>query len=120
MAVSACPTIETERLVLRPFRDDDLDDHFAMMGSPEVRRWLHLPGAFDRDAAWAQMAHILGQWELRGTGLWALEERATVLAIRAHLAADDAAAARREARRYLLRFPAGASTDWARSVAEPR
>jgi RimJ/RimL family protein N-acetyltransferase len=77
MAVSACPTIETERLVLRPFRDDDLDDHFAMMGSPEVRRWLHLPGAFDRDAAWAQMAHILGQWELRGTGLWALEERAT-------------------------------------------
>ena len=32
----------------------------------------------------------------------------------------DAAAARREARRYLLRFPAGASTDWARSVAEPR
>ncbi len=49
-----------------------------------------------------------------------LEERATVLAIRAHLAADDAAAARREARRYLLRFPAGASTDWARSVAEPR
>ena len=26
----ACPTLETERLVLRPFRDDDLADYFAM------------------------------------------------------------------------------------------
>ena len=38
----ACPTLETERLVLRPFRDDDVDDYFAVLDSPEVRRWLHL------------------------------------------------------------------------------
>ena len=35
----ACPTLETERLVLRPFRDDDVDDYFAVLDSPEVRRW---------------------------------------------------------------------------------
>jgi RimJ/RimL family protein N-acetyltransferase len=75
--VSVCPTIETERLVLRTLRDEDLDDYFAMMDSPEVRRWLHLPDTFDRDAAWAQMAAFLGQWALRGMGLWAVEERST-------------------------------------------
>ena len=73
--MGACPTIETDRLVLSPFRDDDLDDYFSMMDTPEVRRWLHLPKTFDRDAAWAQMAGLVGQWMLRGTGLWALEER---------------------------------------------
>ena len=73
--MGACPTIETDRLVLRPFRDDDLDDYFAMMDTPEVRRWLHLSDKFDRDAAWAQMAGLVGQWTLRGTGYWALEER---------------------------------------------
>jgi len=36
----ACPTLETERLVLRPFRDDDLADYFAMEDSPEVRAGL--------------------------------------------------------------------------------
>ncbi|MAU04095.1 MAG: hypothetical protein CL418_09625 [Acidimicrobiaceae bacterium] len=66
--MGACPTIETDRLVLRPFRDDDLDDYFAMMDTPEVRRWLHLSDKFDRDAAWAQMAGLVGQWTLRGTG----------------------------------------------------
>ena len=75
--MGACPTIETERLLMRPFSDDDLDDYFAMMDSPEVRRWMHAPREFDRDAAWAQMAGLAGHWALRGTGLWALEERAT-------------------------------------------
>ena len=32
----ACPTLETDRLVLRPFRDDDVDDYFAVLDSPEV------------------------------------------------------------------------------------
>ena len=44
----ACPTLETDRLVLRPFRDDDVDDYFAVLDSPEVRRWLHLPESLDR------------------------------------------------------------------------
>jgi len=72
-----CPTIETERLLLRPFRDDDLAAYTAMMQTPEVRAALHLPGDIGPEQAWQQMAMWLGQWELRGTGQWALEERAT-------------------------------------------
>ena len=69
--MSACPTLETENLVLRPFKDEDVDDYFGVLDSPEVRRWLHLPESLDRSDAWQQMAWFLGQWELRGTGNWA-------------------------------------------------
>ena len=72
-----CPTLETDRLVLRPFRDDDTDAYAAVLATPEVRRSLHVPDSAGRYEAWAQMAIWLGQWELRGTGQWAVEERAT-------------------------------------------
>ncbi len=71
------PVLETERLTLRPFRDDDLDAYFAVMDTPEVRRWLHLSENFDRDTAWEQMAAFAGQWALRGTGQWAVVERSS-------------------------------------------
>ena len=73
--MSACPTLETENLVLRPFKDEDVDGYFGVLDSPEVRRWLRLPESLDRSDAWQQMAWFLGQWELRGTGHWALEEK---------------------------------------------
>ena len=73
--MSACPTLETENLILRPFKDEDVDAYFGVLDSPEVRRWLHLRESLDRSDAWQQMAWFLGQWELRGTGNWALEEK---------------------------------------------
>ena len=73
--MSACPTLETENLILRPFKDDDVDDYFGVLDSPEVRRWLHISESLDRSDAWQQMAWFVGQWELRGTGHWALEEK---------------------------------------------
>jgi [ribosomal protein S5]-alanine N-acetyltransferase len=72
-----CPTVETERLVLRPFREDDLDAYTAVLTTPEVRRSLHMADDFGPFDAWSQMAIWLGQWELRGTGQWAVEERST-------------------------------------------
>ena len=74
---SSTPTIETERLILRPFRDDDVDAMTEMLQSPEVRRSLYLPDDIGREQAWDQMARWRGQWDLRGTGHWALEERET-------------------------------------------
>ena len=73
--MSSCPTLETENLILRPFKDKDVDDYFGVRDSPEVRRWLHIPESLDRSDAWQQMAWFVGQWELRGTGHWALEEK---------------------------------------------
>jgi RimJ/RimL family protein N-acetyltransferase len=72
-----CPTIQTERLVLRPFTEADLDAFTAVMSAPEVRRALAMPDDFGREHAWREMALWRGQWELRGTGNWLLEERAT-------------------------------------------
>ncbi len=72
-----CPTIETERLILRPFTEADLDAYTAMLQAPAVRRSLHLPDDVGREQAWLQMAAWLGQWQLRGTGQWALEEKST-------------------------------------------
>jgi RimJ/RimL family protein N-acetyltransferase len=72
-----CPTVETERLILRPFRESDLDAYTALLQTPEVRASLHLPDDIGREQAWQQMAMWLGQWELRGTGQWALEEKSS-------------------------------------------
>ncbi len=72
-----CPTVYTERLLLRPFVDTDTDRYFAILDTPQVRTWLHIPDGFDREAAWQQMAGWLGQWALRHTGAWAVELKAT-------------------------------------------
>jgi len=74
---TACPTVETDRLILRPFRESDLDAYTALLQAPEVRVSLHLPDDIGREQAWQQIAMWLGQWELRGTGQWALEEKSS-------------------------------------------
>ena len=70
-------TLTTERLLLRPFRDGDIDAYAAFCADPEVMRFLGDRGVLARDDAWRQMAMLAGHWALRGYGMWALEERAT-------------------------------------------
>src|SRR5262245_7861347 len=71
-------TLETERLRLRMFRDGDLDAYAAMSADPEVMRYLGATGQpLTRPEAWRQMAMLLGHWQLRGYGVWAVEERAS-------------------------------------------
>jgi len=68
--------LETERLILRMFRESDTDAYAEMMADPEVMRFLGgrpLP----RAEAWRSMALMLGHWQLRGYGFWAVEERAS-------------------------------------------
>ena len=68
--------LETERLVLRMFREPDTDAYAEMLADPEVMRFLGgkpLP----RAEAWRNMAMVLGHWQLRGYGFWAVEERAS-------------------------------------------
>ncbi|MAT63125.1 MAG: GNAT family N-acetyltransferase [Dehalococcoidia bacterium] len=48
---------------------------FSMMDSREVRDALHVPDDYGLSEAFKDMAAWLGQWELRGTGHWALEEK---------------------------------------------
>jgi RimJ/RimL family protein N-acetyltransferase len=70
-------SIETPRLLLRPFRDTDIEAYAAMCADPEVMRYVGERGPLSRGDAWRQMAMLVGHWQLRGFGMWAVEERAT-------------------------------------------
>ena len=67
--------LETERLVLRMFRESDTDAYAEMVGDPEVMRFLG-GQPVPRAEAWRNMAMVLGHWQLRGYGMWAVEEKA--------------------------------------------
>lgn len=69
--------LETDRLRLRAFRNEDLEAYAAMCADPEVMRFLGTGVTLSRDDAWRSMAGFLGHWALRGYGMWALEEKAT-------------------------------------------
>jgi [ribosomal protein S5]-alanine N-acetyltransferase len=71
------PTIETQRLVLRSFEDNDLAAYFAILDTLAVRASLLLPDGFNEYSAWEQMAAFSGQWTLRGTGQWAVVLKTT-------------------------------------------
>ena len=69
------PVLRTERLLLREFRGDDFADYAALVGDPDVTRFLGDGRALGREDAWRQMAMFAGHWQLRGFGVWAVEER---------------------------------------------
>jgi RimJ/RimL family protein N-acetyltransferase len=71
------PELQTERLVMRGFREDDLDAWAAICTDGEVTRWVGDPDGLSREDAWRRMAYFVGHWELRGFGQWALFEQAS-------------------------------------------
>ncbi len=73
MSTIAIPTLHTARLTLRAFREADWDAYAAMFADPEVVRYLGDGQVRDRDASWAAMARAVGQWAMRGYGLFAVE-----------------------------------------------
>lgn len=72
-----CPTVETQRLILRPFAEHDVDAYLAIHTAPEVMAALHIDDSFDRNVAWRSLAMWRGQWVLRNSGNWAVELRET-------------------------------------------
>lgn len=69
------PAIETERLRLREWRDEDLAPFAAFCADADTVRFLGGPG--DAADAWRRMAIQAGHWALRGYGAWALEEKSS-------------------------------------------
>lgn len=65
------PTIVTQRLILRPWREEDIDPFAAMSADPEVAEYLG--GTLDRAGAEATMARIAAHFAQYGFGFWALE-----------------------------------------------
>lgn len=70
------PALQTERLLLRAFRREDLPGFTALHQQPEFYR--HLGGKpLSEEDTWRRILTQLGHWALLGYGYWALEERAT-------------------------------------------
>jgi RimJ/RimL family protein N-acetyltransferase len=74
MAVS--PTLDTERLTLRQFAHEDwraLHEHYS---DPECTRFT-FGRALTEGESWRALASMVGHWQLRGYGPYAVVEKAT-------------------------------------------
>jgi RimJ/RimL family protein N-acetyltransferase len=72
--LTSAPTLETERLWLRGFREDDLPAHAAILGDPVVMK--HFGGhGFNREESWRRLLGGVGLWQVQGTGLLAAERK---------------------------------------------
>lgn len=69
------PQLVTERLVLRGWRAEDFEPYARFMADPDVTRHLGSGEPMSRADAWRNMAMLLGHWQLRGYGMWAVERR---------------------------------------------
>ncbi len=70
------PVIETERLILRELRQEDFPTYEKLAADPDVMRYLG-GKTMNQVDAWRHMAFMVGHWQLRGYGYFALVEKAT-------------------------------------------
>jgi RimJ/RimL family protein N-acetyltransferase len=66
--------LETERLILRRWRPEDLDPFAAICADPEVMEWLG--GVLTREEAAARIARVEATFEARGHGRYLVERKA--------------------------------------------
>src|SRR3989442_91410 len=69
------PTLQTDRLLLRPFSAADVDAYAELNANQEVMRYIDK--VQDREAAFRSLCANIGHWHVRGYGPWAVEDRAT-------------------------------------------
>jgi len=72
--VREAPRIETERLVLRHWRKDDLRPWLEVMQRPETNRFLG-SAAITPEDLWRRLSAAVGSWSLMGFGGWAVTHR---------------------------------------------
>jgi RimJ/RimL family protein N-acetyltransferase len=69
------PTLETERLILRPPIAEDFEPWAAFVADAEVQRFLGGPQG--RPGAWRIMATMTGAWTIRGFSMFSVIEKAS-------------------------------------------
>ena len=73
------PTIETGRLILRPWRSSDIAANTAMLSDPGTARFIMPDGVAitTEIGGWRNAAVISGHWALHGFGMFAVEEKSS-------------------------------------------
>ena len=71
------PVIETERLVLREWRDADVNAYARICADPAVMRFMLPPRALTHAEAAYDVQGLLEHWARWGFGHWVVEEKAT-------------------------------------------
>jgi ribosomal-protein-alanine N-acetyltransferase len=70
--------VETARLLLRRWQDDDLERLVALYGDPRVARFLSVDGRpWPRERSVGAFEHFVRQWQEYGFGPWAAIDRRT-------------------------------------------
>lgn len=73
-ALEPIPTLESERLILRPFCAADFEPMAVFFADPISAFY---GGPCPREEAWRKFAVYSGHWLLRGYGPWALQEKSS-------------------------------------------
>lgn len=70
-------SIETARLRLRMFRQEDLDDLAALFADPDVMKYVADGKPAGREEAHKALDSVIQHWRRHGFGRWAVEDKAT-------------------------------------------
>ena len=70
------PVLYTDRLVLRMMSADDFEAYARIHGDDETQRYLQGRG-MTRDESYRSFSMLLGQWRIRGYGMWGVYEKET-------------------------------------------
>ena len=65
--------LETERLLIRPWRQEDRAPYAAFNADPEVRRYY--PDIFTAEQTWANLDRLIARYEEDGYGFLAVERK---------------------------------------------
>lgn len=68
--------VETERLILRQFREEDWRDLHHYYGSPKATRFT-VGREFTEGETWRTLCGMVGHWHIRGYGPYAVEQKAS-------------------------------------------
>lgn len=69
----SAPTLETERLLLRAWRREDLEPYFQILQEPDVFRFFGKPLGLEE--CWRRLNASVGSWVLNGFGGWAVTRK---------------------------------------------